>query len=241
MKCKKFILSLFIIISMLPALFSSGKKDISDPSSAEPPKIEEIKKDHFQIDLYLDTKKENIKNHFNWHTSSAKFNDSFDAVSGASKVHSTHGMREFFFDKSAKDFTIPKGLYCLCLYAVSDFTTLQKDDFKITQDGKKLLIFFSHRGISYKIESDDNGIIKVPDSFFILTNKASEDKKSEGEKGEYTKDLQNPSLSQVFGGQLKALLSADGIFTLSGKLNLTESKMNLPEVSAPKSTPKENI
>ncbi|MBQ4378304.1 MAG: hypothetical protein II821_03795 [Treponema sp.] len=167
----------------LQAAFCFGKKDSGagaenkdsqtgsqapQPGSGEE---KEEKSDEFiKIDLYLDTNGGNPKNHFNWKTKSTSYKDFFDAVSGASKVHSTKYFREAVFDTQGKSLKAPAGLRNLCLYSVSNPELLQKDDFKIEKsgvDGKKLIITFTHREISYKIESNENGEILVPESFLI--------------------------------------------------------------------------
>ena len=265
MKCTKYFSLFLFALSMQSATFALGKKDAADSTAAKTTeeKSEETKKDHFQIDLTLDTKKENPKNHFNWNTSSVKYKDSFDAISGASKTHSTKHMRESFFDKNAKDFTIPKGLYCLCLFTVADFSTLQKDDFKISREGKKLSISFSHRGNAYKIASDENGMIIVPDSFAIKesekaekksedANSGAENQKTESQASEAPKSDDKPGLSdfhadkageavkQCYKGKLKADLSPEGILSIKGKLLLSENKSEEPK-EAEKPIPEEKI
>ena len=216
----------FFLLFVANSAFSFGKKDSSDTTTQDVPKTEEIKKDFLKIDFLLDTAHANPKNHLNWKTSSASYKDSFDAISGASKVHSTKNLREATLDASSKALQIPKGLRALCLFAVASPETLQKDNFQITHEEKKLTISFSHRGNDYKIESDENGTILVPEGFSIKLanqNEKPEEKPSE-EEANFTQDKPAFTIKAIFSGKLKASLSPSGILTLNGKLILTENK-----------------
>lgn len=171
----------FIFFLLNCTIFAFGKKDSAEANETQesaPQKVE-VKKEFLKIDLSLDTKNPSAKNHLNWQNTSAKYKDYFDTISGASKVHSTKNLREFTFDKTAKAFQIPKGLYCLCLFAVAKSDYLTQDGFQITQDGKTLVITFSHRGYEYKIQSDENGTFIVPDSFSILKPQKTEPTEAE--------------------------------------------------------------
>ena len=194
MKFSRFFSIIFIFLLLNQSVFSLGKKDKdSDKKESEPVKEEKIPNETIKIDLFLDTKKPNFKNHFNWKASSKSENsssstsssnssnsykDSFDTVSGASIVHSTKKFRDFSADSSSKNLRTPKGLRNLCLYAVSNPEMLSADNFSVTQQGKKLTITFTHRENSYKIETNEKGEIMVPAGFFIkLKEKNSEPKK----------------------------------------------------------------
>ena len=136
MKFSRFFSIIFIFLLLNQSAFSLGKKDKdSDKKESELIKEEKIPNETIKIDLFLDTKKPNSKNHFNWKASSKSENssssssssnssnsykDSFDTVSGASIVHSTKKFREFSADSSSKNLRTPKGLRNLCLYAVSN-------------------------------------------------------------------------------------------------------------------------
>ena len=192
MKIFRKILIVMLILSSAP-LFSFGKKDSESDKEKQDQKKTEEKKDEkeekpddfVKIDLYLDINGENPKNHFNWKTKSATYKDYFDAVSGASKVHSTKYFREATLDSASKSLRVPKGLRNLCLFASSNPENLKTDDFKVERggiNGKKILITFTHREISYKIESDDNGVILVPGSFYIKNPKKEEKSATPEEK-----------------------------------------------------------
>ena len=241
MKTIRRILFLFIFFLLIQPSFSFGKKDTAEEQTAPASeKKAEIQNDHLKIDFLFDTKKENSKNRFNWSTTSTKYNDSFDAVSGASKLHSTKNLREAVLDKEAKVLKIPKGLYCLCLYAVSSSGHIKSDNFQINQEGKKLTITFSRREYSYKIITDENGLLSVPGSFYIKQEAKTEDARGEAkapdskeenkkpgqeagpeEGSEFTIDNGNEALKAFYNGNLKAVLSPEGILTVKGKLKLT--------------------
>ena len=250
----------FIFLLLIQSAFSFGKKDKdSDTKENETQKEEKLPDETIKIDLFLDTKKPNPKNHFIWHAlskssastsspnSDNSYKDYFDTISGASKVHSTKNFREFSADSNSKNLRTPKGLRNLCLYAVSNPEMLSTDNFSVTQQGKKLTITFTHREISYKIETDEKGILTPPEGFFIKlkettdSNSESEKKADEGKKQgeekkdgekaqpenpepEFQKDEPQESLSAIFKGKLTAALSPEGILTLKGKLKLTKKE-----------------
>lgn len=279
MKFYKKIFSFLLIIVLFSALaFSLGKKDKSSDST-ETEKVE-IAKEHFKIDLFLDTKRPNPNNHFNWQTKKQSYKDSFDAVSGASKVHSTKTFREAAYDKGSKSLKTPRGLRNLCLFAVANPELLKQDNFSAKQEGSKITIEFTHRENSYIIESDETGYINVPEGFFVKLKEVKKEKKAEEAKPEETKaeetkseeakteatksedekpeeeqkqevnipegfqkDEPAESLNAIFTGKLKATLSAEGILTLKGKLNLSERKKEEPkkETDETASEPKTEI
>ncbi|WP_294430094.1 hypothetical protein [uncultured Treponema sp.] len=243
--------------------YSLGKKDKENESeqSSKQEKTE-VQNDFIKIDMLLDSKSPNPKNYLKWKNSSASYDDYFDTISGASKVHSTKYLREVTLDSSTKSLKIPKGLRSLCLFSVANPESLKNDNFLITQQGKKLTITFSHRQIDYKIESDEEGFLNVPDGFFIKlppkaeenakaekseekpkteektaampeSEKKSEDINKDTEKAENTeitektepepsdgfqKDIPPSSIAAIYEGKLKANLSPEGIFTLTGKI-----------------------
>ena len=253
MKVLRFFSIIFIFLLLVQSVFPLGKKDKStDNSENEPAKEEKLPNESITLDLLLDTKKQNPKNHFNWKTSSNSssttktensYKDYFDAVSGASKLHSTKYFRDFSLDSTKKNLRTPKGLRNLCLYAVANPEMLSNDNFSVKKEGKKLTITFTHRENLYKIETDEKGIINVPNGFFIkLKEKSADTHKTEPAESqtpeensqqsapeeaqpaesaiEYQKDEPPESVTAVFKGKLTANLTNEGIFTLKGKLKL---------------------
>lgn len=254
----------FIVLLSAAQIYTFGKKDSSGSDSSD---SSEVQKEHIKIELFLDTKNSDSKNHFKWETSKNKYNDSFDTVSGASKVHSTKNFRDTALDSTKRNLRTPKGLRNLCLYAVANPEILKKDGFSATKEGSKITITFTHRENSYKIESDENGDIMVPEGFFIKlkeVKKEAADSKNEGdsktsekeskasaeaqnteekaspqaeESDGFKKDAPDESLNYIFAGKLKAKLSDDGILTLKGKLNL--QKREEPKKEAEETKPEE--
>ena len=71
MKVLRFFSIIFIFLLLIQSVFPLGKKDKStDNSENEPAKEEKLPSESITLDLLLDTKKQNPKNHFNWKTSS---------------------------------------------------------------------------------------------------------------------------------------------------------------------------
>lgn len=211
MKLSKPLIIFSISILVLGSIYALGNKDKADEkkqTATEQKEKTELKKDFVKINFFLDTKNENPKTHFNWETKDKNYNDNFDAVSGASKSRSTKRFRDFASDSSGKNYLVPKSLRNLFLYAVASPELLKKDNLKIGQEGKKLTITFNHRQIDYKIETDPNGILHVPEAF---------------------EDIPDTSLKTIYSGKLKANLTPEGILTLKGRLDLTEQKPPEPK------------
>ena len=208
MKFSRFFSIIFIFLLLNQSAFSLGKKDKdSDKKEIEPIKEEKIPNETIKIDLFLDTKKPNSKNHFNWHASSKSssssspnsdnsYKDYFDTISGASKVHSTKNFREFSADSNSKNLRTPKGLRNLCLYAVSNPEMLSADNFSVTQQGKKLTITFTHRENSYKIETNEKGILTPPEGFFIKLKEKNSEPKKENQEAPAEKDSKDTKKSE---------------------------------------------
>ena len=123
--------------------------------------------DSLKIDMRLNLNKEDPKNFLNTSltttsgttTTSTKTKDGYDAISGASKKHSTKLTSTIYLDKSNKKI-MPKGLRALLLFPVSDFRFIGQDSLKIEKDGenpKKITMTFEHRGNSYRIQTDEKG------------------------------------------------------------------------------------
>lgn len=244
--------------------YSLGKKDgKSESEQSKKQEKAELQEDFIKIDMLLDTKSANPKNHLKWKNSSASYDDYFDTISGASKVHSTKNLRDVTLDAGTKSLKIPKGLRSLCLFSVANPESLKNDNFLITQQGKKLTITFSHRQIDYKIESDEEGFIKVPDGFFIkMPKKAEESTKSKDEKkadektnakaeaaqakktdgipdDKFQNDEPPQSLSAIYVGKLEAKLSPEGILSIKGKLDLGKHEKPKSEATTKEAKPEE--
>lgn len=253
----------FLLLIDFP-FFSFGKKDSNQEKASENPAETQVKlqKEFIKIDFQLDTVNENPKNRFNWKTKSLSHKDYFDAVSGASKFHSTKKFREFAStvpiassstsssNSPGKLLLIPKGLRNLLLFSVSKYEYLATDSFNANYDESgKLTINFTHRGTKYRIETDENGILHVPESFFIqnlaekVENPDNPENSSETAGAEpnqdtsvnpdekepepsgnneenFLPDIPDESLKATYRGELKAVLSQDGILKISGRLKI---------------------
>lgn len=175
--------------------------------------------DFISIDLKLQTKDNGKKSHFYWKTSSKESKDFFDAVSGASKLHSTMEFKNIVNDGEQ---LIPKSLYCLCLFAVSSPEYLGKDGFSAIKSGKKIEINFEHRENRYRICSDEKGFLNIGSSFFMH------------KKGDLSDELSaetcTTSKNYIYAGRLKAKLSDNGVLTLKGKfIKKQKTERDLPQ------------
>ena len=184
--CRILVFFIFLLLFNLDFAFSFGKKDTDKTSQEENSNETQneivLQKEFLKIDWQIDFKSENPKNHFDWSTLQTSNKDHFDVVSGASKNHSTKKLREFALTfpvktdfsqpTPGKNFLVPKGLYALMLFPVSKNEYLKTDEFTISklsaENGNKKSINFTHRGIKYRIEIDENDEISVPESFFVF-------------------------------------------------------------------------
>lgn len=120
------------------------------------------------IDFRFNTKSADPKNHFNWSANGKSVKDGFDTVTGASKAQSTTGFNVVRYDSEAtKKNAIPAGLRALVLYPIASWNVAEADAFTVTEQGKKLVIRFVHRGTAYQVTTDDKGRIDTNDSFKI--------------------------------------------------------------------------
>ena len=188
----KKIISISLLLSTIAiSAFTYGKieKEEENKESQEDEKVT-YEKRNLKINLALSPQGQPSKNHFYWKSSidsdSSSYKDSYDIISGASKKHSTKYLREVTWQKGDNAFMIPKGLYCLSLFGVANPASISSDNFKISRQGEKIIITFDHRGSSYMIQSDEKGIIRVPEDFFILSDndQPQKDKEKTEDKGE---------------------------------------------------------
>ena len=127
--------------------------------------------ENLKIDMRLNTKEADEKNYMNFSyetttsstTTKTKIKDKYDAVSGASKNHSTKKTLAVYQNQSKKKI-LPKTLRAFLLFPVCDFSKIEEDNLQIEKDAEnleKITVTFSHRGNSYKIESDEGGNVFV--------------------------------------------------------------------------------
>lgn len=122
------------------------------------------------IEYRYNTVTSDAKNTLRWTTDGTKKTDYFDVQTGASVSRATQSLSAI--SVASKNKVLPKALRALLLYAVSPRKTAEQDAFCFTQDGKKLTVQFVHRGVAYRIQSDENGMLDVEKSFFIADHVA---------------------------------------------------------------------
>lgn len=209
------------------------------------------------------------KNHLNWQTKTTKdkqakttnpnsvadrqIKDKYDATTGASKNMSTKYMREAAF--SGSNMIMPKGLYCLLLFAVSSAELAETDMFKVEkQPGKEkaLSISFIHRGNAYRISTDEKGQLDTLTSFTaavsladntggvftikpeLIKNSTETDKSGtknadwnliDWDKVQFMPDRYDGGVPEIWNGKLTARFK-DNILTITGTLK----KIDRPKI-----------
>ncbi len=193
------------------------------------------------------------KNKLIWTLDGAKTKDRYDTKTGASLNRTTLSLKNSVTDMGGKSFLIPKSLYELMLFAVSN--PGYSKDIKVQKNEKTggLDILMIHRGNAYKIQSDADGRIDVLKDFFIFNNFAknsdgnfvieemfaSEDKNSswpDFSKITFEADKGTQKENKCYQGTLKVQLNGD-VLKLSGKLLMKELKA---EKESPKDKPEDN-
>ncbi|MHC6203664.1 hypothetical protein ACYULU_10780 [Breznakiellaceae bacterium SP9] len=93
--------------------------------------------------------------------------DSFDAVTGASRHKSTSLFAPIQTDIMGRA-TISSGLRGLLLYPVSPDSTRTEDALHVYKDGKIITAEYAHRGVAYRIQTDQNGNISFPRGAYVM-------------------------------------------------------------------------
>ena len=109
------------------------------------------------------TEKDDANNYFTFRGSNNESEkDSFDAVAGASKGHTTELFNTYRRDIKGKP-TMPAGLRGLFLYSVAGNETVKGDNLTAVQAGDgTITIRFVHRGTAYEIVTDKAGKLSLP-------------------------------------------------------------------------------
>ncbi|MDX9800775.1 MAG: hypothetical protein RBT69_05495 [Spirochaetia bacterium] len=113
-----------------------------------------------QVNLY---EQDYANNYFTFRGSNnANEKDSFDAVAGASKGHTTELFNSYRRDVKGNP-TMPVGLRSLFLYSVASNATMTGDNLTAVQanDGT-ITIRYVHRGTAYEIVTDKAGKLSLP-------------------------------------------------------------------------------
>lgn len=172
--------------------------------------------------------------YFNWKSNIRYMaaEDSYDAVSGASALGSTHLFMSCLYDIEAKA-TMSTGLRGLFLYGVAGDGTVKADNLNASKssDGT-IVIQYVHRGTAFRFTTDSKGVMSLPkasiDSRKIGDPKAieaefSSDGKATGVDFDkvWSKDIvpsgASPEAMYVFDGDLQFTLEND-VLAASGVL-----------------------
>ena len=206
--------------------------------------------ERLKIDFRYNTAADDGGNFLRWRTSGVQADDRFDAVTGASVAQSTKGLRAVQADGGK---TFPKGLYALLLFAVSPAAQAQTDGLTVTQDGARLSVAFMHRGVAYRICTDEQGRLDPRSSFSLAEGLADntagvftikpeflydtadettgESARATGidwEKVTFVPDSYGEGTERVWDGAL-SMTFVDGVLTIRGTLK----RIAAPEMPAP--------
>jgi len=116
------------------------------------------------IDFQVNLAQEDEANHFNWKGNIRYMaaEDTYDAVSGASALGSTHLFMTYLYDVEAKP-TMSTGVRGLFLFGVNPFSQVGKDNLNASkaEDGT-ITIQYIHRGTAYRFITDKEGVLSFP-------------------------------------------------------------------------------
>jgi hypothetical protein len=93
--------------------------------------------------------------------------DSFDAVSGASRQKSTSLFAPIQTDIMGRA-TISTGFRGLLLFPVSPDTTPVEDTLHVYKEGNVITAEYVHRGVAYRIQTDQQGNISFPRGSYVM-------------------------------------------------------------------------
>ncbi|MDR2797674.1 MAG: hypothetical protein LBB80_04960, partial [Treponema sp.] len=93
--------------------------------------------------------------------------DTFDAVSGASRQHSTSLFAPIETDIMGRG-TISKGFRGLLLFPVSPDSVHLEDNLQVYQEQGVITMEYVHRGVAYRIQTDKNHRISFPRGHYVM-------------------------------------------------------------------------
>jgi hypothetical protein len=121
------------------------------------------------IDYRFNTARADTNNYLTF-TSAMRYiavnNDTYDAVTGASKQKATSLIAPLQYDIMGRN-TISAGFRGLLLFAVSPEATRIDDNFRATREGNVITIEYAHRGVAYRIQTDQQGNITFPRGSYV--------------------------------------------------------------------------
>ena len=117
------------------------------------------------IDYRLNVAGTDENNYFHWkgNVRYMAAEDSYDAVSGASALGSTHLFMMYLYDVEAKE-AMSSGLRGLFLYGVNGAAAVANDKLEASKssDGT-ITVQYVHRGTAFRFTTDKNGVLSLPD------------------------------------------------------------------------------
>jgi hypothetical protein len=179
------------------------------------------------------------RDYFNWTFGNRRIQDSYDAVTGASRTRSTREFDAVWYDAPAtRRYTLPHGLRHLMLFPVA--SPRYTDNFHLTvqEEGRRLRIRFMVYGTAYQILTDDNKNIDIRTGCFLAENiterfalvsplraryvkqggNAGDMNALDWEKVTFVPDTADSAASRKYTGVLTAAY-ANGVLTVKGVLS----------------------
>ncbi len=123
-----------------------------------------------KVDFRLNMAEGDVENNYISYSGNIRYmaadKDQYDAVSGASKLGTTHLFQAYLYDVEGK-VTLPNGLRGLFLFAVSPYDQIVMDNLNASKasDGT-ITIQYVHRGTAYRMITDASGKLSFPNGKF---------------------------------------------------------------------------
>jgi hypothetical protein len=139
------------------------------PAASAAPAVSDGSED-LKIDYRLNLAKGDVENNYVTYSGNIRYMaaemDQYDAVSGASKLGTTHLFQAYLYDVEGKT-TMPNGLRGLFLFAVTPYDQILTDNLTVSKasDGA-ITIQYVHRGTAYRMITDSNGKLSFPNGKF---------------------------------------------------------------------------
>ncbi|MDC7241173.1 MAG: hypothetical protein PQJ50_12530 [Spirochaetales bacterium] len=164
---QKKILFLLIAVSLLSVGCAKRTAEVAEPAA-----VEEVSSatpvsdgsEDLTVSFQLNLNEDDADNHFHWKGNMRymEAEDSYDAVSGASLLGSTHLFSAYLYDVEGKN-TLSSGLRGLFLFGVNAHATAEHDNVQaVKADDGTITIQYVHRGTAYRIITDAEGVIELP-------------------------------------------------------------------------------
>ena len=214
-------LMILLAASALVFIGCGGKPEAPTASSQAPAAVSDGSEDLF-IDLQVSLAGDEKINHFHWKGNIRYMaaEDSYDAVSGASALGSTHLFMAYLYDVEGKP-AMGTGLRGLFLYGVNGKASMEGDNLHAVKNSDgSIVIRYVHRGTAYRFTTDASGVLTLPDGKFE-SRKIGTPKELEAE---FTSDgtAQSVDFDKVFSRDVQwAGASKDAMYHWDGDLKVT--------------------